>query len=137
MRDEMRPEGRRIDARTGGRESRKQCVGWGVPQAQSTTSTPQQHKHTTPHTTPHHHNKQQTITNNKQQYPVILFLVFNVADLIGKVAPHWGLKPSQGWLLAWCCARVAFFPAFFCAARFHAPPVAVCLLTLALGLSNG
>lgn len=70
-------------------------------------------------------------------YPVILFIVFNIGDLVGKLTPHFRLQPSQLALLICCLSRVAFVPAFFCAAKFGAPAWVVGLLTLLLGLSNG
>ncbi|GBF92148.1 equilibrative nucleoside transporter [Raphidocelis subcapitata] len=70
-------------------------------------------------------------------YPVILFLVFNIGDLVGKLAPHFKLAPSQTVLLICSCSRVVFFPAFFCGAKFGAPAYVIAIITLLLGLSNG
>ena len=46
--------------------------------------------------------------------PVILFLIFNIGDLVGKLTPHFNLKPTQTALLICCASRVVFLPAFFC-----------------------
>lgn len=70
-------------------------------------------------------------------YPVILFLVFNVGDMVGKLLPHFRLAPGQTTCLALSVSRVAFIPAFYCAARFGAPAAVMAVLTLLLGLSNG
>jgi uncharacterized membrane protein YczE len=70
-------------------------------------------------------------------YPVILFLIFNVADLVSKLAPHFNLCPSQWTMLVLCLCRVAFGPAFYLAAHYGAPAVVTCILTLLLGLTNG
>lgn len=68
---------------------------------------------------------------------MILFLCFNIADLAGKLMPLFNWAPSQLLLLILCAARVAFFPAFFCAAKFAAPPYVTAALTFLLGISNG
>ncbi|KAI8463892.1 MAG: nucleoside transporter-domain-containing protein [Monoraphidium minutum] len=70
-------------------------------------------------------------------YPVILFTVFNVGDMTGKLLPHFSLAPSQNTCLIASVSRVVFIPAFYCAARFGAPAAVMALLTLLLGLSNG
>ena len=68
---------------------------------------------------------------------MILFIVFNVGDLVGKLAPLFKWQPPQALLLGVCLSRVVFFPAFFCAARFAAPDWVTIVLTVVLGLSNG
>jgi hypothetical protein len=67
---------------------------------------------TPPHPTPSPSPKQNLALGS--WYPVILFLVFNVGDLVGKLAPHFNLKPTQTVLLACCLSRIVFLPAFFC-----------------------
>lgn len=68
---------------------------------------------------------------------MILFLCFNIADLAGKLFPLFSWNPSQLLLLILTSSRVVFFPAFYCAARFAAPPYVTGALTLLLGFSNG
>jgi hypothetical protein len=63
--------------------------------------------------------------------------MFNVGDLVGKLFPHFNLKPSQTVLLILCASRVVFFPAFYFAAHYGAPAWVMFLLTLTLGLTNG
>ncbi|KIY97259.1 Equilibrative nucleoside transporter 4 [Monoraphidium neglectum] len=70
-------------------------------------------------------------------YPVILFLVFNVGDMVGKLLPHFRLAPGQTACLLLSLSRIVFIPAFYCAARFGAPAAVMAILTLLLGLSNG
>jgi equilibrative nucleoside transporter 1/2/3 len=79
-------------------------------------------------------------------YPVVLIATFDLADVVGKMAPGWfphlavRLTPTR--LVGLSTARLLFIPAFLMVTK-HGPaalsrPEAPCVvLTLALGLTNG
>ena len=72
------------------------------------------------------------------RFPVILFTLFNFADLAGKSIPMWGQHTSSHrTILQLALARILFVPAFAVAARLGVGPWWVCTLSVLLGVSNG
>eukprot|EP00877_Chromochloris_zofingiensis_P005576 jgi/Chrzof1/15019/Cz09g24060.t1 len=70
-------------------------------------------------------------------YPIILITLFNVADLISKNIPFFGLQPSHNAILVCALSRIGFVGVFIAATKFNASSVIIGLLTTLLGLSNG
>ena len=73
------------------------------------------------------------------RFPVLLFALFNWADLVGKSLPMWGalVVSEHASILQLAFARTAFVPAFWLASWLGAGPWLVCLLAVLLGVSNG
>ena len=73
------------------------------------------------------------------RFPVLLFTLFNFADLAGKSLPMWGalVTSDHGVILQLAVARLVFVPAFALATWLNAGPWLVCVLAALLGMSNG
>ena len=75
----------------------------------------------------------------QRRFPVILFTLFNFADLGGKSLPMWGrlTTSNHSFILQISLVRILFVPAFALAAHLAVGPLWVCVLSVLLGLSNG
>ena len=73
------------------------------------------------------------------RFPVILFTLFNLADLGGKSLPMWGRLSisSHVAILQLSLARILFIPAFALAAHLAAGPWGISVLSVLLGVTNG
>ena len=76
------------------------------------------------------------LTQACRRFPVLLFALFNLADLAGKSLPMWGgalVTTRHDTILQLAVARLGFVPAFAAASALGAGPWLVSILSVLLG----